>query len=100
MQTALRFKQNGKFYNLVVMTHPTEDGKVYGELSTADDEFVPTGIPKRLEIDMPEADYHRGLRVDAAKANQLVRQYSTDPDLNPGKIINIKENENQKRSDS
>ncbi len=66
---------------LMVMTMSEKD-KVIIEISQADDQWQPVGIPLVRETEISEEEYHRGLRKEAIKKEQFVKQYSTNPELN------------------
>ncbi len=59
-------------------------------VTMVDDEMQPISKPLFYEIDMTEEEYHRALRKDASKVEQLITSNSTDPEWNPeGYVKNL-----------
>lgn len=67
---------------LVFMTMPSESG-TFIELSGADENYMAVGESIKSLDPRAEEDYHTALRKDAAEKGHLVKQYCTDPELNP-----------------
>ncbi len=84
--TALKITKNGVEERLLFMTVPRKDGKGLDiDVYLADDEFMPKGTPSLgISEQVDEGAYHTALRSEAEKRNQFVKDFSTNPEWNPG----------------
>jgi len=100
-QTSLKIKDK----YLVIRTD-IEEGKVIVKCYNSDEHFnYDINKPDRVDEDLvhTEEQIHKDLRAMAEENGHLVRQYSTDPQWNPGYIDNTEEltktEENEKLPD-
>ena len=81
--TALKILKDGVEQRLIIMTVSTPTG-VDVDISLADENFMPTGTLSIGVDSRREDDYHKELRIAAKEKGQLMSEYSTNPEWNPG----------------
>lgn len=81
--TALKIQKDGQETRLLFMTTPTKTG-VDVDIFMADEEFIPVGSASIGVSQLSEDVYHTKLRVEAKERGQLVEEFCTDPEWNPG----------------
>lgn len=85
--TALRIDNN----NLLFMTATRPDGHCDVDVHLADENFSPIGTPSLSAVKMTEEEYHKDLRRLASEQGHLIKDFSTNPEWNPGYLPPIED---------
>ena len=75
---------------LLFMTVPSDTG-IDINLSLADENFMPIGKPSYSMMPQDEISYHTELRQKATEVGEFVKEFSTNPELNPGYIAEVED---------
>ena len=60
-------------------------------ITKCDEDFLPTSVTSKTYNEREELDFIKHLRINAAEKEQLITNYSTNPELNPeGYVKNYK----------
>ena len=78
-------------HNMLFMTAPREDGNCDVDVYLADDSFMPMGQGSISAVKMTEEVYHKDLRRLASEQGHFVKDFSTNPEWNPGYLPPIEE---------
>ena len=87
--TTIKLKRpdTGEETNLMFMTNIAENNIILVNVYMTDDNYNPVGTASVSVAQFPsEEEYHKDLRKEADKRGQLVRDYCTDPEWNPGYV--------------
>lgn len=70
--------------NMLFMTVTRPDGNCDVDVYLADQNFVVSGKPSLSVVPMTEEAYHKDLRRLASEQGHFMKDYSTNPEWNPG----------------
>jgi len=63
--------------------------QLIGRVMIVDNDLKPLTSPSVYAIDITEEEFHKDLREQAAKVDQLITSHSTDPEWNPEGYVKI-----------
>jgi hypothetical protein len=79
--------------HLMFMTVTRPDGHCDVDVYLASEDFVPMGKPSLSAVKMTEEEYHKDLRRLASEQGHFVKDFSTNPEWNPGYLPPVEDAE-------